>query len=407
MSATVLAATGAKAVEIEYWQYVFETRVKAMDQLIQKFQAANPDIKVKQTTFPYADYQTKVAASIMAGQGPDVVQLFYGWTDNFISGKMIQPLRASAFPAADIERDFFPIVSAMKRGNDYYGLPTAVRSLALFYNKKIFKDAGLDPANPPKTLDEFVAAAEKTAKRDGGGNLTQAGVTMDMTGQDHQWWREVLIRQNGGQPYTDNDSKVAYNDEAGLKALTFYIDLQKTKKVGQVGFMDEGQAAFRGGLAAMTIDGTFRLGSFNTIKAFEWGVTELPANAKGERSNYASYFANAITTKAQGEKLAAAEKFLAYISSPEAMKVWLEVVGELPARRAAALTPENLANPIYGPFLKGLEYAHTTEFKDEMAQRQVAIDMVNRVLIGGETPKDSLAKAATAEQAILDRAAKR
>jgi multiple sugar transport system substrate-binding protein len=154
----------------------------------------------------------------------------------------------------------------------------------------------------------------------------------------------------------------------------------------------------------MTIDGTFRLGSFNTIKGFEWGVAELPANAEGVRSNYASYFANAITTKAKGEKLAAAEKFLTYISSPEAMKIWLDVVGELPARREAALTQENLTNPIYGPFLKGLEYAHTTMFKDEAAQRQVAIDMANRVLIGGQSQKDSVAEAATAEQAIIDRA---
>jgi multiple sugar transport system substrate-binding protein len=323
MGFATLAASGAKAVEIEYWQYVFDTRVKAMNQLIAKFQEANPDIKVKQTTFPYADYQTKVAAAILAGQGPDVVQLFYGWTDNFISGKMIRPLRAEAFPAANIERDFFPIVSAMKRGNDYYGLPTAVRSLALFYNKKAFKDAGLDPNNPPKTIDELVAAAEKTTKRDGSGNIISAGMTLDMGGQDHQWWREVLIRQFGGVPYTDNDAKVAYNDEAGLKALTFYTDLQKKHKVGQAGFMDEGQAAFRAGLAAMTIDGTFRLGSFNTIKSFEWGVTELPTNGQGVRSNYASYFANAITTKTEGEKLAAAEKFLAYVSSPEAMKIWM------------------------------------------------------------------------------------
>jgi multiple sugar transport system substrate-binding protein len=404
MGFATLAASSTKAVEIEYWQYIFDTRVKAMNQLIAKFQEANPDIKVKQTTFPYADYQTKVAAAILAGQGPDVVQLFYGWTDNFVSGKMIRPLRAEAFPPAEIERDFFPIVSAMKRGNDYYGLPTAVRSLALFYNKKAFKDAGLDPNNPPKTLDELVAAAEKTTKRDGSGNIISAGMTLDMGGQDHQWWREVLIRQFGGVPYTENDTKVAYNDEAGLKALTFYTDLQKKHKVGQTGFMDEGQAAFRAGLAAMTIDGTFRLGSFNTIKGFEWGVTELPANAQGVRSNYASYFANAITTKAEGEKLAAAEKFLKYVSSPEAMKIWMEVVGELPARRTAALTPENIAHPVYGPFLKGLEYAHTTLFKDEAAQRQLTIDMANRVLIGGEDPKTSLAKAAEAEQAILDRA---
>ena len=190
------------------------------------------------------------------------------------------------------------------------------------------------------------------------------------------------------------------------KALKFYTDLQTEQKVGQTGFMDEGQAAFRAGLAAMTIDGTFRLGSFKTIDQFEWGVTELPANADGLRSNYASYFANGIGFAAEGEKLAAAEKFLAYISSPEAMEIWLDVVGELPARKSAALTEKNLADPILAPFLKALEYAQTTLFVDEAGQRQVAIDMANRVLLEGQSPADSLAQAAKAEQAIIDAAKK-
>ncbi len=399
----VFASGPGHAVEIEYWQYVFETRVKAMDQLIQKFEAANPGIKIKHTTVPYADYQTKVAAAITAGQGPDVTQLFYGWLDTFIAGKLIQPLPEDAFPAAKIEAEFFPVVTAMKRDGKYYGLPTAVRSLALFYNKKAFEAAGLDPAKPPQTLDELLAVAQKTTKRDAAGNITSAGITMDMAGQDHHWWREVLVRQFGGTPYTEGDRKVTYTSEAGVNALQFYLDLQTKHKVGQIGFMDEGQAAFKAGLAAMTIDGTFRLGSFASIKAFEWGVAELPANAKGERSNYSSYFANAITTKASGEKLEASKKFLAYLASAEAMEVWLKVVGELPARRAAALTEANLANPIYAPFLKGLAYAQTTKFVDEAGQRQVAMDMVNRPLLKGQAAKASLEEAAKAEQTLLDR----
>ncbi|WP_309086479.1 extracellular solute-binding protein [Chelativorans sp.] len=397
-----LAMGSAKAVEIEYWQYVFDTRVQAMDQLIQKFQEANPDITVKHVTFPYADYQTRVTAAKLAGQGPDVVQLFYGWLDNFVAGELIKPLDPAVFPYEQIESEFFPIVSAMKRGDQYYGLPTAVRSLALFYNKQLFQEAGLDPNKPPQTLDELVKAAEATVKRDGGGNMTSAGITIAMEGQDHQWWREVLIRQNGGQPYSDDGKQVAYNDEAGVTALKFITDLQTVHKVGQAGFMDEGQAAFRAGLAAMTIDGTFRLGAFAN-NPFEWGVTELPANAEGLRSNYSSYFANAIGATAEGEELEAAQKFLAYISSPEAMELWLEVVGELPARKAVAMTEKNLADPIYGPFLKGLEYAHTTIFVDEQAQRQVAIDMANRVLLQNQDPAASVAQAAQEEQAILDR----
>jgi multiple sugar transport system substrate-binding protein len=397
---SILTLGSAQAVEIEYWQYVFDTRVQAMEQLIEKFQAANPDITVKQTTFPYADYQTKVIAAQAAGNGPDVLQFFYGWLDKFQQGGVLQPLDPAAFPAAEIEAEFFPIVTAVKRGDSYYGLPTAVRSLALFYNKKLLEEAGVQP---PTTLDELVAVAKATTKVDGGGNITQEGLTLDFAGQDHQWWREVLVRQFGGEPY-DAEGNVAYNSDGGLQALQFYTGLQTTEKVGMTGFMDEGQAAFKAGLAALTVDGTFRLGSFGQITDFEWGVVELPANADGFRSNYASYFANGIGAGAGGEEKAAAEKFLQYITSDEAMQVWLEVVGELPARKSAALTEANLADPIYGPFLKALDYAHTTLFVDEAGQRQISIDMVNRVLLENQDPKASLEQAATAEQALIDAA---
>ncbi len=72
--AAMLSAGAVSAVEIEYWQYIFDARITAMDKLIANFEAANPGITVKQSTFPYADYRTKVAAAIPAGEGPDVVQ---------------------------------------------------------------------------------------------------------------------------------------------------------------------------------------------------------------------------------------------------------------------------------------------------------------------------------------------
>lgn len=403
MSIGAIAGAKAQAVEIEYWQYVFDARIKAMNELIKRFEAANPGIKVKHTTFPYADYQTKIAAAVPAGQGPDVVQLYYGWLDNFVGAKFIQPLPRDAFPHDVIEKEFYPIVQTMKRDGEYYGLPTAVRTLALFYNKKLFQEAGLDPNKPPQTLDEYLEAAKKTVKRDAAGNMLSAGAVIDMPGQDLHWWREVLLRQMGGKPYSDDSKSVAYDNEAGARALNWYADLQRVHKVGQAGFMDEGQAAFRAGRAAMTVDGSFRLGAFGGIKNFEWGVAELPASADGKRSNFASYWVNAITAKPTGAKLEAAKKFMAFTTSPEAMQVWLDMVGELPARKAAAETEKNLAHPIYGPFLKALNYSQATVFVDELAQRQVGLDMANRVFIQNQDAKASLAEAAKAEQAILDR----
>ena len=60
--ATIALSSGAsQAVEIDYWQYFYQTRVTAIDILIEQFEAENPDITVKQTNFPYADYRLKVA----------------------------------------------------------------------------------------------------------------------------------------------------------------------------------------------------------------------------------------------------------------------------------------------------------------------------------------------------------
>jgi multiple sugar transport system substrate-binding protein len=399
--ATLFAAAPAMAqVEIEYWQYFFDARVVAMEQLIENFEAANPDITVNMTHFPYANYRTQVAAAIPAGEGPDVVQLFYGWLNDYVEAELIQPLPEAAFPASEIEAEFFPMVYAMEQDGQYWALPTAVRSLALFYNTRLFEAAGID--GPPTTLEELVETAAALTERDNAGNITTVGITTGMTGQDHHWFREVLTRQMGGDPYTDNYQTVNYNDEAGVAALEYYVSLEETHGVTQVGFMDEAQAAFRANRAGMHIDGSFRIGALNDTRGLDWAVAELPAGPDGTQSNYSSYWVNAITTQAEGERFDAAVLFMQYITSPEAMEIWLEVVGELPARAEVGMTEENANDPIYGPFIRGLAYANTTLFADESAQRQLLVEMVERVQLQDADPAESLATAAAAEQALLD-----
>jgi multiple sugar transport system substrate-binding protein len=391
----------AASVEIDYWQYFFKERVEAMDALIKQFEAANPDIKVKQTTFPYADYQTKVAAAIPAGEGPDLVQLYYGWLAQYMKAGLLQKLPSDAFNAAEIDRDFFPIVRNMKIDGEYYALPTAVRSLALFWNKKLFKDAGLDPEKPPQTLDELVEMAHKLTQRDAAGNLVVEGMTADLTMQDQHWVREVLVRQFGGQPYSDDNRTVAYDDAAGIKAVSWYADLIRKEKVAEIGFLTDQPTAFKSGKAAITIDGSFRLGAFDGQKGLEYGVAELPAY-NGKRSNFSSYWVNGITSKAKDAKRDAAVKFLKFVTTPEAMELWLHTVGELPARVSVAAKESNRNDPKYGPFIRGLDYAHATDFVDELAQRKVMIDIFDRITLQQTSPADAVHTAAEEEQKILD-----
>jgi multiple sugar transport system substrate-binding protein len=391
----------AQTVEIEYWQYTFAQRVQAIDELIKRFEAANPGIKVKHTHVPYDDFRLKIAAAIPAGQGPDVVQLFYGWLHDYLKAKLLQPLPPELFDAAEIEREFFPLVKQMKVDNQYYAVPTAVRSLALFWNQKLLREAGLDPAKPPQTLDELVEAAKRLTKRDPAGNLLQAGMALDMGGQDHHWLREVLIRQLGGQPYSPDGRRVAYNSPAGVRAVTWYTDLVSRHKVSQFGFLTDGVTAFRSGKAGFTIDGSFRLAAFDGQAGLEYAVGELPAH-EGKRSNFASYWVNGITPKATGPKKEAAAKFLRFITTPAAMELWLEKVGELPARKTVAERDAVKNHPKYGPFIRGLAYAEATFFVNETAQRKLFIDMVDRIALKSQPVAETVAQAAAEEQKLLD-----
>lgn len=393
----------ANAVDIEYWQYSYKARLDAMDKLIEAFEAENPDINVIQTNFPYAQYRTKVAASVAAGEGPDVVQLYYGWLGDYLSAEILQPLSKKIFPNQAIEDDFFPIVGTMKVNGSYYALPTAVRSLGLFWNKKIFREAGLDPNKPPETLDELIDVAKKLTKRDRAGNIIQVGLTMGPINQDHNWWREVLVRQFGGEPYNADNTEVTYMNQAGLNAFQYYADFALTHETSVVDFMDKGEIAFKAGRAAMHIDGSFVLSLFNRTRRLEWGVTELPSH-NDIKANFSSYWVNGITSKAKGEKHAAAEKFLKFITSDDAMQLWLDEVGELPAKKMVAKRAENINDAEYGPFIRGLDYAYSTQFYSESAQRKTVVDTLDRIVLLDMSVEESLKIAAKEDQAIIDRA---
>ena len=395
----IFSSITANAVEIEYWQYTYKARVEAIDKLIANFEKANPDITVKHTSFPYADYRKKVSIAISSGDGPDLVQLYYGWLNDYRDGVLIQPLPKDTFPHDEIESNFFKMVSSMKVDGDYWGLPTAVRSLALFYNNDLFSEAGL--SGPPETLDQMVEYAKKLTKTDSARNYIQVGFAVDTDGQDHHFWREVLIRHFGGQPYSNDGQKVTYNTDAGAEALKYLTDFEKTHKTGSNGFMNRGQDAFAAGKAGMVLDGSFRISKFNKTDGLNFSISELPGH-NGTRYNFSSFWANALSTKAKGEKKEAAAKFLKYLTSEEAMQVWLDTVGELPAKPSVALVDANKGHPQYGPFIRGLDYATATTFISEKPQRQSVIDSYDMVVLQGMSPEDALAKVAKKEQELLD-----
>ena len=375
-------AASEEVVTIEYWQYNFAARVTAMNQLIEMFEAENPNIKVVHNAdIPYAEFRDKIAASVPAGVGPDVATLFYGWQSAWIDAGYLVPLPEDTFPPAMVASNFSPLAQAGFVDGTLYTLPTAVRTLALLYNKDLMEAAGLDPEKPPTTLDELAEQAVQCTVRDANGDLEIEGFVTGLDAQDHHWFREVLVRQFGGVPYSDDGHTVMYNDDAGLQAWNYLLAFATELKTGDNTLFNGSTDAFVAGKVCFHVDGSFRLGTLAAnAPDMNFGVVELPTH-NGIQSTFGSYWTHGITKKAAADPahFAAAQKFLQFITTPEAGTLWVNIVGELPAQLEAGNNPELAADPKLGAFARGLAYAHATFFVDESAQRQALMDAYDMV----------------------------
>lgn len=389
-----------EVVTIEYWQYYYESKAVLMDELIAQFEQENPDIKVVHQTFPYDSYEAKIAAAIAAGEAPDIINLFYGWVPKYVKSGVLQPLPEGSFSPEIIERDFAPMVQINKFDGKYYTIPIAVRTLGLFYNKDILAENGFDA--PPATLDEMLKIAVACTQRDANGVLTREGMTFQPDGQLHGFFRPVLLKLFGVPAISDDHRTILWNSsEEGYKAFEWLCALATEHKVGENNFMTNDATAFMNGAAAMSIDGSYRLGSLAKAEGLNYGVAPMPEN-NGNRSSFGTFWTNGILSGTTGKKLEAAEKFLAYITSEPVMKVFTQRVGEIGARVSLTGDADLLADENLRPFIEMLPYADSYFYVDEAADRQIVCDAIDMVCLEGADPREALDYAVQEAQALLD-----
>ena len=393
--------TEGEEVTIEYWQYFYETKVNLIDDLIKEFEEANPGIKVVHQNFPYDSYQQKLAAAIAAGNGPDIVNIFYGWVPEYVKNGVLQELPTDAFDPATMEAEFSPMIKVNKIDGKYYTIPTAVRTSALFYNKDLLEAAGLTEADIPTELEEFAELAGSLAQWDGDEILVE-GCTWQPNGQYHSWLRPVLMNQFGGTPLSDDFKTAQWDSPECLEAFNYFIDLNTKYKVGVNGFMNADADAFAAGKAYFHVDGSYRVGTYKSqIKDFEWGVTELPAK-DGVKGSCGTYWTNGITAGTSGAELDASVKFLQFLTSEEVMKRWTQEIGEIGARNSITEDAELLADPIMKPFIEAVPYATSYFYVNETDDRQIMLDAIDQVILQGVDRQTALSEANDRVQALLD-----
>ncbi len=318
------AATGetageATTIRISCWES--GDALEPFNNAIKSFEVANPEIKVNLECIPQ-DYGTKLLAQIAAGNAPDIWQNGDGDVARYVAEGAVAPLDDYINGSDPLDMSaFLPGVASFGQvGGQTYYLTKDYSPLVLYYNKKLFDEAGVAYPTAEWTWDDLLAAAQALTKPDG----SQWGIMIPNTWGDLYWLRGVLpiIYQNGGSVVSEDGTKTTgfMNSPETVAALQWYVDLIVTHKVSPAKADIDALAGadfFQTGKVAMQWTGRWPLKDYKANPDLSFGTVELPTGPAGK--------ANALcwagfTLNAKSENKDAAWKFLKYIAAGDGAK---------------------------------------------------------------------------------------
>jgi multiple sugar transport system substrate-binding protein len=221
-------------------------------------------------------------------------------------------------------------------------------SLALFFNRSLFQEAGLDPNRPPATWEELAGATRRlTRDTDGDGRTDVYGFFVPVfpaSGELNIWmnlqWMPFLWQAGGTEMGSDRRS-VLWNSPAGVQALSLWKRMYEGMQFSAFGIQHD--IGFAAGRLAMIMDGPWDLPRFRKLPSVQWAVAPLPAGPAGS----ATYIAGEQLVIFRQSKLPAeAWTFLRWVTEPRVQARFSMNSGYLPVRRSVLEMPE------YQEFLK-------------------------------------------------------
>lgn len=402
-------AASKEKVELEFY---FPVAVggpitKIIDQLVADFEAENPNISVTPIFGgSYAETMTKVQTAVQGGNSPDLAVLFAIDLYTLLSMDAIEKL--NSYAEEEFFEDFFEgFMANSSVGEDVWSIPFQRSTIVLYYNKDAFKEAGLDPEQPPTNWDELVEYADKLTVKDESGNVTQWGLEIPSTGYQY-WMFQALALQTDKNIMSDDGTEVYFDTPANVEALQFYVDLGQKHGVMPKGTIEWATVPsdFISGKTAMMYHTT---GNLTTVKEgadFDFGVAFLPANKQyGSPTGGGNLY---IFKDIPEENKKAAWKFIEFLTEPERVAQWSIDTGYVATRKSAYET-ELLKNyiqefPEAEVAKDQLEYADSelSTYQNGNVQK-ILNDLIQAALNGEMSPEEALKKAQADADKVLER----
>ena len=420
---------------VSYWEKWTGFEGEAMQAVVDDFNASQTNIFVEKLTVSGIDQKLLLASA--GGNPPDVAGLWSFWANIYADKGALLPLNSMLEKKGIKKEQYIPIYwSICEHRGFMWALPTTPASMALHWNKRMFREAGLDPDKPPKSIAELdemaerltivgierngkrvkcryteLTPAEKEAKKF---DIIQLGYSPSEPG----WWNAMGCYWFGGKLW-DGDRKVTVNSPENLEALRWFQSYPKKFGLDNMltfgssfGNFSSPQNPFLANSVAMILQGVWM---YNFIDKYnpgmEWDAAPFPAADPEKYPMVTIVESDILCIPKEARHPKEAFEFMAFVSSqPEIEKLNLGQRKLSPLMETSPGFIKNHPNPKIEMFIELAKspnafYVPKIQIWSEMtAEMSVAYDQAFRLL---RTPEEALGEVQTRLQWRMDRLMRR
>jgi len=398
------------AVTIEYWHINNDTfGGPTIDEMVAEFNATNgKNITVVDKYIPdvYTGVAQNLQASLAAGIYPGVVQVGYVYLNYFAENfpQFTDPKtiveKYAPEDAGFLEENYSEAVLALGTSINgrTLGLPYSVSTPLMYYNADLFREAGLDPENPPKTWDEVRAAAEAIKEATGNYGLYLQAPT------DTYSVIPMMLSNGLESMYKVNDDgtyEAAFNTPETVEAWTF---LQKLTQDGLNIHvpLEEGVGAFAGGTVGMMITTSGRINYLSQNTDFDVRATKSPS--WGDKDLKVCIGGNLLVVVSEtDDEIRASWEWLKFLFKPDSISAWVKGTGYLPPTKTATestemqeyLSSNQMAKVAYEQLLENAVAWTSWPGPNGLQVDQFLVDMRDAILANNEDVQEAVTDAET------------
>lgn len=327
-----------KPINIEYWTW---NEGDPAIKIAVEYQKIYPNVKINIVNHPWSDYWTKLPLALKGNKGPAIFNIHNSQHDI-----LLPYLAPYEIVVEDLKKDFISVDAHVIDGKVYY-IDSLINTGNIYYNKGMWKEAGLTEKDIPQTWQQLREVAKKLTKF-AGGKLVQAG--FNWNGETYPSLYQGLNYQKG-QLLFIKDNKANYDNAVTKENMQFFLDLYEKDKVGSKDFGTDSTQSFGNGQSAMVYKwGWFQSELNNKYPDIKFGVFKTPTFDEKTPFAYDRYNGEStpgINKQQSKEQQAVAQDFLRFLlANDEYEKIGAFQLSSFPTKKSLANDKEILENPV-------------------------------------------------------------